>query len=274
MTHLIGVDFTSAPRRSKPITVAHGELADSALVLESIEAIPDWPAFDALLRRLGPWLGAFDFPFGLPRACVDALGWPASDWAALVRHVAGLDKAAFRAALDADRTRRPMGARYPHRATDVPAHSHSPMKLVNPPVGLMFFAGAPRLLAAGLHLPGLHAGDAGRVAIEAYPGYLARRTTRASYKSDTPAKQTVARRASRENIVSAVIRGEVTGGIAVRCEAREATAMVEDACGDCLDALLALVQAAESARCGTPRYGLPDAIDPIEGWIATVPAQS
>ncbi len=182
--HLMGVDFTSAPRSRKPITVAHGEFSSDTLRLESIETIPDWPGFEALLRRPGPWLGAFDFPFGMPRAGVDALGWPCDDWAALVSHVGTLDKAAFRAALDADRRRRPMGARYPHRATDRPAGSHSPMKCVNPPVALMFFAGAPRLLAAGVHIPGLHAGDAGRVAVEAYPGYLARGITRASYKSD------------------------------------------------------------------------------------------
>ena len=81
MTQLIGVDFTSAPGRSKPITVAHGGLSGNTLVLEGIEAISDWPAFDALLRRSGPWLGAFDLPFGLPRAGVEALGWPATNWA-------------------------------------------------------------------------------------------------------------------------------------------------------------------------------------------------
>lgn len=272
MTQLIGVDFTSAPRGSKPITVAHGRLCGNTLVLESIEAIPDWPAFEALLRRPGPWLGAFDFPFGLPRAAVVALGWPDTDWAALVRHVAGLDKAAFRAALDADRKRRPLGARYPHRITDGPAHSHSPMKLVNPPVGLMFFEGAPRLLAADVHLPGLHAGDAARVALEAYPGHLARRITRASYKSDAPATQTDAPRAARKDIVIALTSGKFTDGITVYFDARQAEEMIDEPRGDRLDALLALVQAAASARRGTPCYGLPGTIDPIEGWIATVRA--
>lgn len=48
------------------------------------------------------------------------------------------------------------------------------MKWVNPPVAFMLHAGVPRLLAAGVDLPGLHAGDRGRVALEAYPGLLAR----------------------------------------------------------------------------------------------------
>ena len=48
------------------------------------------------------------------------------------------------------------------------------MKWVNPPVAYMLHAGVPLLLDAGVHLPGLHAGDPARVALEAYPGLLAR----------------------------------------------------------------------------------------------------
>ena len=274
MTHLFGVDFTSAPRSSKPITVAHGQLVGETLLLEAIETIADWAGFDALLIRPGPWLGAFDFPFGMPRAGVDALGWPCDDWATLVRHVSTLDKATFRAALDADRRRRPFGARYPHRATDRPAGSHSPMKCVNPPVALMFFAGAPRLLAAGVHIPGVYAGDACRVAVEAYPGYLARALTRASYKSDSPAQQNPARHSARKKIVDALLGKSAPAGIAVRCDELEVSAIIDDARGDRLDAVLALAQAAHCARRGAPHFGLPGTIDPIEGWIATVPGQS
>ena len=41
-----------------------------------------------------------------------------------------------------------------------------------------------------------------------------------------------------------------------------------------VEALLALAQAAHCARRGAPHFGLPGTIDPIEGWIATVPGQS
>ncbi|MFB1031663.1 MAG: hypothetical protein QMC09_18590, partial [Thauera sp.] len=44
-------------------------------------------------------------------------------------------------------------------------------------------------------------------------------------------------------------------------------ALVEDASGDLLDAVLALLQAAAAARQGAPRFGLPADFDPIEGWI-------
>jgi hypothetical protein len=268
MTQLLGVDFTSAPRRAKPITVAHGHLADGTVVLERLEALADWPAFEALLARPGPWLGAFDFPFGLPREGVTALGWPTRDWATVTAHVAGMDKADFRAALDADRCRRPMGERYPHRHTDRVAHSHSPMKLVNPPVGLMFFEGAPRLLAAGVTLPGLHAGDPQRIAVEAYPGWLARAVTRASYKSDTRARQSPARTETRAIILDALVAGHTPAGLRLALAPAQRAALLDDGGGDLLDAALALVQAAWAWQRRAHDYGMPPDVDALEGWIA------
>lgn len=267
MRHLLGVDFTSAPRRAKPITIAHGRLEGARVVLEDFERCADWPAFEAALARPGPWLGAFDFPFGLPREAVGDLGWPGS-WAALVRHCAALGRPAFRAALDAYRQTRPAGRRYAHRATDLPARSHSPLKLVNPPVGLMFLEGAPRLLAAGIHVPGLHDGDPLRIAIEAYPGLLARRITTASYKSDERRRQTDARRQARQWIVDALSSALLPGVAALDASAARRQAMVDDAGGDLLDAALALLQAAAAAHRGPPRFGLPAAMDPLEGWIS------
>lgn len=278
MLKLLGIDFTSAPRRAKPITVACGHLDGARVVLDCFERCADWPSFEALLARPGPWLGAFDFPFGLPRAAVVDLGWPQT-WAALVRHCTALGKPAFRTALDTYRESRPAGRRYAHRATDLPARSHSPLKLVNPPVGLMFLEGAPRLLAAVVHVPGMHDGDAQRVAIEAYPGLLARRITNASYKSDERRKQTMERRAARISIVSALTAERPAAKSTLDTPVLIATpdqrqALVDDASGDLLDAALALLQAATAARQGPPHFGLPAAMDPLEGWIAGCPAAS
>jgi hypothetical protein len=271
-TPLYGVDFTSAPRRAKPITVAHGRLDGERVVLARFERCADWPSFEALLARPGPWLGAFDFPFGLPREAITDLGWPQT-WPALVRHCAALGKPAFRAALDAYRESRPVGRRYAHRATDLPARSHSPLKLVNPPVGLMFLEGAPRLLAAGVNVPGMHDGDADRFAIEAYPGLLARRITPASYKSDERRKQNAERRAARKLIIDALTAGPVPSQDAAHppvlvATAEQHQALLDDASGDLLDAALALLQAATAARHGPPRFGQPAGMDPLEGWIA------
>lgn len=272
---VLGVDFTSAPRRAKPIVVAVGRLDTNpenaaGVELEALHACCDWAAFETLLETPGPWVGGFDLPFGLPRAAVLELGWP-DTWPALVRHCARLGKTGFRAQLDALRERQPPGRRYHHRSTDSPAGSHSPLKLVNPPVGLMFLEGAPRLLAAGLSLPGLHAGDPTRIAIEAYPGLLARAITRDSYKSDERAKQTPARRATRCQLVDTLRSGAHPLALRLTGSAADLESLIEDPGGDRLDAVLAMLQAAWCAQAGPPHYGLPAGMDALEGWIATAP---
>ncbi len=267
---ILGVDFTSAPRRAKPITVAVGTALEDGFALHALERIDDWAGFEALLARPGPWLGGFDFPFGLPREAVEQLGWPL-DWRGLTAHCAGLGRERFRAVLDQWRAPRPAGNKYAHRATDRPANSHSPLKLVNPPVGLMFLEGAPRLASSGVTVPGLAGGDPARIALEAYPALLARQVLgRESYKNDTVSKQTPARRAARARLVSALARGEVhehglEGGCGLLRE------LVREPGGDALDAALAAIQAARAWRLRMRHYGLPGQVDPIEGWILGAP---
>jgi hypothetical protein len=264
---ILGVDFTSAPRPAKPITVAHGRLVSGALALERVDGLPDWAAFEALLAAPGPWIGGFDFPFGLPREAVRDLGWP-RQWPALVHYCAGLGRKAFRAALDAYRVSRPVGDKYPHRATDRPAGAHSPVKLVNPPVGLMFLEGAPRLAAAGVTIPGMRAGDPARVAVEAYPGLAARVLVRASYKSDKRRKQTAARRAARATLVSRLALDGGPFGFRLEGPGALLRSLTRDPSGDRLDAVLAAMQAAWCQRRRARGFGLPPDVDPLEGWIA------
>jgi hypothetical protein len=271
MSTLYGIDFTSSPSSRKPVTVARGHLADDGvLILESIERLPAWSAFEAFLMRPGPWLGAFDFPFGLPRESVLEHGWP-TDWAGMVRAVSLLSRNEFKALADAERAPRPVGQKYAHRATDRPAGSHSPMKFVNPPVGWMFQEGARRLLEAGVHLPGMHGGDGSRVALEAYPGWLARSIVPASYKSESATGQTQARLANRMLIIEALQRGAHPLGIVLRCgDTALLDAMATDGTGDLLDCVLCLVEAAWAWARRDAGYGLPLQIDPVEGWIVGV----
>ena len=46
------------------------------LAIEGIERLETFSAFEALLARPGPWIGGFDFPFGLPAELCRDLGWP------------------------------------------------------------------------------------------------------------------------------------------------------------------------------------------------------
>ena len=266
---VFGVDFTCAPRNAKPITVASGTLTAAALGIQEIERLPRFAQFEAFLTRPGPWIGGFDFPFSLPCELARDLGWP-REWPALVAHCSGYDRLAFRAALDAYRETRPAGRRYAHRATDLPAGSSSPMKLVNPPVALMFHEGARRLLAARVHVPALRDGDRSRVALEAYPGLLVRKQLglRASYKSDTRAEHTPARMAVRKEVVRALKRGRPLGITLVMGRALERL-LVTDGSGDSLDAVICAVQAAWAWQRRRRNYGLPADIEPGEGWIVT-----
>jgi hypothetical protein len=269
-TRLLGVDFTSAPRCAKPITAVRARPGRAAsVVIDSIDTLDSFERFDALLAELGPWVGGFDFPFGLPRSAVAELDWPL-DWRALVAFCATLGRPAFRARLDAHRAARAIGDRYVHRAVDWSAASHSPLKLVNPPVALMFLEGAPRLARAGVTVPGIVAGDPSRVAVEAYPGWLVRSITRASYKSDTRSKQTTERAAVRTRVVAALRGGEHGLGIRLEASAAILDRAQTDASGDTLDAIVCAIQAGWAVQ--RDRFGLPAGVDPIEGWIAGVPA--
>jgi hypothetical protein len=257
------VDFTCAPRKAKPITAAVATLHGHVLSVEDVERLESFPAFERLLRRPGPWVGGFDFPFSLPLELVHDLGWP-TPWPDLVAHCARFTRIRFRETLDAYRQTRAPGNRYAHRATDHPAGSSSPMKLVNPPVALMFHEGAPRLLAAGVFLPALTEGDRERVALEAYPGLLVRKQlgVRGSYKSDTRAQQTARRRAVRKGVLESLMAGKPLG-----IRLRTKLDLVADGSGDMLDAAICAVQAAWAAR--QAGYGIPPHAPAGEGWIVT-----
>ena len=172
---LLGVDFTSAPSRRKPITVARGHVAGGVLRLDGVQACPRWVDFEAVLAAPGPWLGAFDFPFGLPRGFVDALGL-GDDRRGRARGAAralprphGLPGPGRRLGPDAAGRPAPAAPRHRPRAGRA-SRPTSPLQTRYVPVGFMYFEGLARLLAAGLHLPGLHDGDRTRTRGRGLPG--------------------------------------------------------------------------------------------------------
>lgn len=226
--------------------------------IEGLERHESFLSFEAFLKRPGPWVGGFDFPFGLPLELVKDLGWP-RQWKPLVRLCDSLSRRELRGILDGYRATRPVGRKYAHRATDGPAGSSSPMKLVNPPVALMFQEGAPRLLEAGVHIPGLAQGDRSRVALEAYPGLFARFVVgRVSYKSDTRAEHTAGRRTARIEILKK---------LEIKTTKQLQQQLIEDGSGDALDAAICAGQAAAAWQLRSRNFGLPDNVAPCEGWI-------
>jgi len=264
---LVGVDFSSRPSARKPIVVAHGRLDGARLRLETLVPHATLADFARWLAQPGAWVGGFDFPFGLPRELVEHLGWPL-EWPALIAHYAALEREQIRATFAAFCDARPAGAKFAHRACDAPAGSSPSMKWVNPPVAYMLHAGVPLLIEAGVHLPGRLEGDRSRVALEAYPGLLAREFVgRRSYKADERAKQTPERLIARKEIVEALEQGRTRLGLRLALSHAQRDALVADPTADRLDAVLCLVQAAWAST--RPNFGLPEAVDPIEGWIVS-----
>jgi len=280
---LLGCDFSSSPSKRKPIVIATGRCHAQRVQLDALlhlHTLDDWAQW---LAQPQAWVGGFDLPFGLPRELVTHLGWP-TDWLACMRHYAALSRADIRDTFAAFCNARPAGAKFAHRATDAPAGSSPSMKWVNPPVAYMMHAGVPRLIDAGVCFPGLHEpalAEAStamtppmRVALEAYPGLLARECIgHTSYKSDDKAKHTPERLLARKHIVHALDMGQTRLGLRLKLTHAQYDALVQDASGDSLDAVLCLVQAAWAQTqhaAGDARYGLP-ACDPLEGWIVTAP---
>ena len=238
--------------------------------LTNIQLIESIELFDAWLRQPTNWVGVFDLPFGLPRELTEQLGWP-TVWPALMAHYAKLSRAEIRSTFAEFCDARPVGGKFAHRATDGSAGSSSSMKWVNPPVAYMLHAGVPRMVAAGVHFPGLHAGDETRVALEGYPGLLAREVLgRRSYKSDDKLKQNAERLIARKDLITALELGHTRLGLRLKLTHAQRDGLVDDAKGDRLDAVLCLLQAAWAQRQhdeGVPNYGLPGNLDPLEGWI-------
>ncbi len=265
---LWGVDFSSAPTRRKPVVLARGHLRGSVLRLLSLQDLPTLAAFEETLRQPGPWWGGFDLPFGLPRAFVQAQDLGDNTRTVVQRvHQRCASRMDFRRLVDGWGNTQPPGQRLLHRATDsaVPGiRSTSPLQTRYVPVGFMYYEGLSRLVAAGVHLPGLLDGDTQRTALEAYPGLLAHELIgRRSYKNSDADDRLLA----RKDMVEWLEQGQTRLNLRLKLTPAQAGQLVADASGDRLDAVLCLVQAAWAYL--TPGQGWPAGVDPVEGWILT-----
>jgi hypothetical protein len=264
--NVLGIDFTSRPTRRKPISCLHCILEGDVLRAGDLEKWTDFDAFELVLQRPGPWIAGIDFPFGQARRFIETIGWPRG-WQDYVRHAQSLTRSEFREELNAYRRTRRIGDKEHRRQTDVAAGSVSPQKLYGVPVGLMFFEGAPRLLASNVTIPMLQEGDPKRIVVEAYPGVLARQLIgNRSYKHDTRKKQTPEQLRVRLDLLEGIVNGRLHNryGFGVKAQ-RE---LCEDPGGDHLDALLCAIQAAWAWQMGLAGFRVPNLIDPLEGWIA------
>ena len=263
---ILGIDFTSAPTRRKPITCARTRFEGEVLTFEELFCWDSYAPFEEALTKPGTWVAGIDFPFGQSRRLVENIGWP-RHWAGYIRKVAALDRREFRQTLENYKRERQIGDKHHKRACDVLSRSQSPQTLNYTPVGLMFFEGAPRLLKSGVHMPFNHDGDESRIVLEAYPGVAARELIgNASYKSDNKNKQTQEQHDARQKIWSRLTgkSGKARYGFSVDAP----NVLIEDPGADDLDALICAVQAAWGWTQRDETFGAPRDLDRLEGWIA------
>ena len=278
---VFGIDFTSAPKRRKPILCVECRLVGD--VLEIVGAQPwrtfrTFAEFEAFLQGPPPasseaWIAGADLPFGLSIRFIDEMQWPRRWGDYIDKHLAPLcrqgwqGRQAWRRKLDDYKERRRFGDKEHLRRTDEIAGSLSPQKQYGVPVGLMLLEGAPRLRDAGVTIPGLQEGSPERLVVEAYPGVAVDNLMREklSYKTDTVRKQTAKQCRNRRSILETLLaRSREIYGIEVRgTEGHDV--LVEDGTGDHLDSLLCAVQAGWAWR---NQCGLTAAICPSEGGIA------
>lgn len=270
---VLGLDFTSAPNRRKPIPCAVCTLEGERLCLKRIESLPGFAEFEAVLRQPGPWIAGMDFPFGQPRKLIENLGWP-KHWEGYVAKLASMAMKDFECLLADYRRGRPKGDKQHRRATDELAGSRSPMMLYGVPVGRMFFQGAPRLLrSVASILPCRPREGEDRIVIEAYPALVARKWIKGwSYKSDTKSAQTPQQKQAREEIVSGLQSVQLKDhyGLTMTLNEENTEQLVEDPTGDLLDSLLCAIQGAwayEQRGSSPALYGILRECDPLEGWI-------
>jgi hypothetical protein len=249
--NIYGIDFTSSPSKSKPITVAVCELRDSRLSVAAVRELTCFPQFVDFLCDGDDWTAGMDFPFGQPRALVKNLGWPDS-WSDYVMLVGQMERSEFINCMRKYQDGRPTGDKRHFREVDRKAGACSPMQLDYIPVAKMFFEGAPRLLASHCDvIPFQSAPRSSKKLVEAYPSLVARNCVgKKKYKTDNRKKQNAEQRGVRKQIADTVAPPcggsmiEILYGLSVILADNVRSNCINDGTGDCLDAVLCAVQAA------------------------------
>lgn len=247
---LLGLDFTSAPTHKKPHVLAHATLSHGHLKLTGLTFCASHPSLLSVLRARSAVILAADFPFGLPAHVTAALGGPTDDHRAFTLWVAAHSKGEWADLLRTYAQNQPPGQKHPLRPSDRAARAQSPVKVDYIPVGRMLHAGLPLLRACDFSLwpcdpPGP---NADRLAIEAYPGFIAR-----SLIGTTPYKDRPNSQPARVALLAKLKDGLPAYGVAqVTLTPYLEQQALADEKGDVLDSILCCLPAAYAASFGLP----------------------
>lgn len=269
---IYGIDFTSAPRKAKPIVCCSATLTSRAksrlpkLQIDAINCWTDFRPFENFLHSRGPWFAGLDLPFGQPKQLVNDLGWPRS-WSEYVRCVGDLSRDEFVELIEAYSKSKPAGKKHLFRETDRIASACSPMMIYGVPVAKMFYEAAPRLLRSSVSISPCRKTKDDRVVVETYPALLARSLIgRRSYKASSRSKDTTERRTARRDLLT-LLDGAVKQNFGIRLSFSSALekSCERDCSGDRLDSVFCCVQAAWAFT--RPGNAIPSNVDANEGWI-------
>lgn len=264
---IYGIDFTSAPKRGKPIVCADAWIEANILHIEQFHRFIEFSAFMDFLTRSPVWIAGVDFPLGQSRKLIEDLLW-GKTWAEYVQIVGQMSKSEFVETLNQYRQGRAVGDREHLRQTDKLAGAISPMKVYGVPVGKMFFEGAPRMLAAGFSILPCHLTTDPRIVIEIYPAIMAREFIgKQSYKADEKRKQTLEMQFLRQAMINRLQTSQFQEQYGFDLDISVPLAMecIEDPSGDTIDALFAAIQTTWAFQ--QPNCGVPATCDRLEGWI-------
>ena len=105
---IYGIDFTSRPKRRKPLTSLNCTFNGHVLCAGNLEEWRDFSEFEQARKRPGPWFARIDFPFDQSRKFIETICWPAI-WSDYVMHAQSLGRNGLRDALNAYRQTRESG---------------------------------------------------------------------------------------------------------------------------------------------------------------------
>ncbi|MDX2141843.1 MAG: DUF429 domain-containing protein [Rhodospirillaceae bacterium] len=266
---LIGIDFTSSPSSRKAIAIANGYADDCRVRVESVCSVSSFIEFESVLNESGPWVAGCDFPFGQSRRFVEQSGLGAT-WIKYARRLTSMTRTEFRDFLKAYRQPRPYGDKEHKRITDILTGAASSQKIENPPVGLMFYEGVKRLLAANISVVPVAVTQSNRIAVETYPALIARTLVgKAKYKAENSRDQTRHLQLIRQNMLRQInsdgLRQSYGLGVSMTSSVWEAAEL--DGSGDTIDAVMCLIQAGWAYTRSGESLGIPETCDKLEGWI-------
>ena len=264
---IVGLDFTSAPTKTKPLIMAVGHLERGQLTLQTLHRWNTFQHLEAWLADAPYCVAGFDCALGLPLRFLHHAQWE-TDWTQMVGRVRRMGKADFVRFVREYSQPRPKGDRYHFRITDKLAGAQSPMQMDYIPVGKMFYEGATRLEAFGVNLPAHRPTTSLCTVIEVYPALFVRAVTgvKGGYKSEgNPTERGFNQRAY---LLDQLQHGATRFyEVDIRLSTTQQAQCLTDHKGDTLDAVLAMIQAAWAYQQRDQHYGIPIEIPRAEGWI-------